>query len=275
MEGSHAAISAQLAQDVRRDASRSCHAIEAHHYEVQPQTVEAMLVIAADAISASRPGARGESLENYIKRLENLEQIASAKQGVEQVYALQAGREIRVMVKPTEVDDDDGRAPVPRDRPRDRGAARVPGPDQGDGHPRDAARSSSRSSRGSAALESATLAPLAARAHRFWYRESASLAAPRRSEPSSTARWTRPGYGDRVQLVKRYHVTTFGCQMNAHDSERIKGMLESLGLGEAVGAGRGRRARLQHVHDPREAGPAASPRTSRRRGRSRRPTPSG
>jgi ribonucrease Y len=82
------------------------HAIEAHHYEVQPQTVEAVLLISADAISASRPGARGESLESYIKRLEALEELAAAKKGVEKVYALQAGREIRVMVKPTEVDDD-------------------------------------------------------------------------------------------------------------------------------------------------------------------------
>jgi ribonuclease Y len=83
------------------------HAIEAHHYEVQPQTVEAVLVIAADAISASRPGARGESLEHYVKRLENLEGLAASKKGVERVYALQAGREIRVMVKPAELDDDE------------------------------------------------------------------------------------------------------------------------------------------------------------------------
>jgi ribonuclease Y len=82
------------------------HAIEAHHYEVQPQTVEAVLLISADAISASRPGARGESLEHYIKRLESLEQLAAAKPGVDKVYALQAGREIRVIVRPTEVDDD-------------------------------------------------------------------------------------------------------------------------------------------------------------------------
>ena len=82
------------------------HAIEAHHYEIQPQTVEAVLLIAADAISASRPGARGESLENYIKRLESLEELASSRPGIEKVYALQAGREIRVIVKPEEVDDD-------------------------------------------------------------------------------------------------------------------------------------------------------------------------
>ena len=105
VEGPHAAISAQLARKYG-ESPQVCHAIEAHHYEVQPDTVEAVLVIAADAISASRPGARGESLEHYIKRLENLERIASQKKGVERVFALQAGREIRVMVKPSEVDDD-------------------------------------------------------------------------------------------------------------------------------------------------------------------------
>jgi ribonucrease Y len=105
VEGSHALISAQQAKRYG-ESQHVVHAIEAHHYEVQPQTVEAVLVIAADAISASRPGARGESLENYIKRLESLEKIASMKKGVERVYALQAGREIRVIVKPTEVDDD-------------------------------------------------------------------------------------------------------------------------------------------------------------------------
>jgi ribonuclease Y len=105
VEGSHALISAQQAKRYG-ESQHVVHAIEAHHYEVQPQTVEAVLVIAADAISASRPGARGESLENYVKRLESLEKIASAKKGVERVYALQAGREIRVMVKPADVDDD-------------------------------------------------------------------------------------------------------------------------------------------------------------------------
>jgi ribonucrease Y len=105
VEGPHAAISAQLARKYG-ETPQVIHAIEAHHYEVQPESVEAILVISGDAISASRPGARGESLENYIKRLENLEKIASAKKGVERVFALQAGREIRVMVKPTEVDDD-------------------------------------------------------------------------------------------------------------------------------------------------------------------------
>jgi ribonucrease Y len=105
IEGSHAAISAQLARRYG-ETQHVVHAIEAHHYEVQPQTVEAVLVIAADAISASRPGARGESLEHYIKRLESLETLAAAKPGVDKVYALQAGREIRVIVSPTDVDDD-------------------------------------------------------------------------------------------------------------------------------------------------------------------------
>jgi ribonuclease Y len=105
VEGSHALISAQLARRYG-ESQGIVHAIEAHHYEIQPQTVEAVLLISADAISASRPGARGESLENYIKRLENLEELASKRPGVEKVYALQAGREIRVIVKPEEVDDD-------------------------------------------------------------------------------------------------------------------------------------------------------------------------
>ena len=105
VEGSHAQISTQLARRFG-EGPAVCHAIEAHHYEVQPQTVEAVLLIAADAISASRPGARGESLEHYIKRLEALESVAARHEGVEKVYALQAGREIRVIVKPKEVDDD-------------------------------------------------------------------------------------------------------------------------------------------------------------------------
>jgi ribonuclease Y len=105
VEGSHALISAQYAKRYG-ESQGIVHAIEAHHYEVQPQTVEAVLLIAADAISASRPGARGESLESYIKRLETLEEIAGNHPGVEKVYALQAGREIRVIVKPAEIDDD-------------------------------------------------------------------------------------------------------------------------------------------------------------------------
>ncbi len=105
VDGSHALVSAQLARR-HGESDGVVHAIEAHHYEVQPQTVEAVLLIAADAISASRPGARGESLEHYIKRLAALEEIAVSKPGVAKAYALQAGREIRVIVEPSEVDDD-------------------------------------------------------------------------------------------------------------------------------------------------------------------------
>jgi ribonuclease Y len=105
IEGSHAQISADFAKRYG-ESEAVVHAIAAHHYEVQPQTVEAVLVVAADAISGSRPGARGDTLENYIKRLEALEEIAARKNGVEKVYALQAGREIRVIVKPGEIDDD-------------------------------------------------------------------------------------------------------------------------------------------------------------------------
>jgi ribonuclease Y len=105
VEGSHARISGQLASRYG-ESQAVVHAIEAHHYEVEPQTVEAVLLIAADAISASRPGARGESLENYIRRLSALEELAASKEGVERVFALQAGREIRVIVEPAAVDDD-------------------------------------------------------------------------------------------------------------------------------------------------------------------------
>ena len=105
-EGAHALISARYARRYG-ETKGVVHAIEAHHYDVQPQTVESVLVIAADAASAARPGARGESLEAYIKRLEALEELAAAKSGVERVYALQAGREIRVIVKPEEIADDE------------------------------------------------------------------------------------------------------------------------------------------------------------------------
>ncbi len=104
VQGSHALIGAEIARRYG-EAGDVVHAIEAHHNEVEVRTVEAVLTQAADAISGGRPGARRESLEAYIKRLERLEQIALAQDGVEKVFAMQAGREIRVMVKPSDVDD--------------------------------------------------------------------------------------------------------------------------------------------------------------------------
>jgi len=104
VQGSHALIGAEIARKYG-EPEDVVHAIEAHHNEVEVRTVEAVLTQAADAISGSRPGARRESLEAYVKRLERLEQIARAQDGVEKVFAMQAGREIRVMVKPGDVDD--------------------------------------------------------------------------------------------------------------------------------------------------------------------------
>ena len=104
VEGSHALIGAEIARRYG-EPEDVVHAIEAHHNEVEVRTVEAVLTQAADSISGGRPGARRESLEMYVKRLERLEQIAAGHEGVEKVFAMQAGREIRVMVKPDNVDD--------------------------------------------------------------------------------------------------------------------------------------------------------------------------
>jgi ribonuclease Y len=104
VEGSHALVGAEIARRYG-EPEDVVHAIEAHHNEVEVRTVEAVLTQAADAISGGRPGARRESLEAYVKRLERLEQIAAAHEGVEKVFAMQAGREIRVMVLPDQVDD--------------------------------------------------------------------------------------------------------------------------------------------------------------------------
>ncbi len=102
--GSHALIGAEIARRFGEDAG-IVHAIEAHHNEVEPRTLTAILVQAADAVSAARPGARREALESYVRRLEHLEKIASSFDGVERVFAMQAGREIRVVVDPGTVDD--------------------------------------------------------------------------------------------------------------------------------------------------------------------------
>jgi ribonucrease Y len=104
VEGSHALIGAEIARKYG-EAEDVVHAIEAHHNEVEVRTVEAVLTQAADGISGGRPGARRESLEHYVQRLERIEEIAAGQVGVEKVFAMQAGREIRVMVKPEQIDD--------------------------------------------------------------------------------------------------------------------------------------------------------------------------
>ena len=104
VEGPHALVGGELARKYG-ESEAVIHAMQAHHNEVEPQTVEAVIVQAADALSGARPGARGESLELYVKRLRDLEELATNHPGVEKVYAMQAGREIRVIVAPDAVDD--------------------------------------------------------------------------------------------------------------------------------------------------------------------------
>ncbi len=104
VEGTHALIGAEIARRYKVKEAIA-HTIEAHHEEVEPRTVEAIIVMMADAVSGGRPGARRESLENYIKRLETLESIAKGYKGVESAFAIQAGREVRIIVKPEQIDD--------------------------------------------------------------------------------------------------------------------------------------------------------------------------
>ncbi len=104
-DGTHAEVGARLARRYG-ESEEIAHAIEAHHDEVEPHSVEAVVVQTADALSGARPGARGHTVEEYVNRLEQLEQLAAGHEGVEKVYAMQAGREMRVMVDPGEVDDE-------------------------------------------------------------------------------------------------------------------------------------------------------------------------
>lgn len=104
-EGPHVELGVKMARKYK-ESEEVIHCIEAHHGDIETETIEAVIVQAADAISAARPGARRESVENYIKRLESLEEIANSFEGIENSYAIQAGREIRVMVKPEEISED-------------------------------------------------------------------------------------------------------------------------------------------------------------------------
>ena len=104
VEGPHVQLGVDLAKKYK-ETPAVIHAIAAHHNDIEAQSVEAVLIQAADTISAARPGARRETLESYIKRLQKLEEIADSFEGVEKSYAIQAGREIRIMVKPDKIDD--------------------------------------------------------------------------------------------------------------------------------------------------------------------------
>ena len=105
IEGSHISIGVDIAKKYKENPA-IIHAIEAHHGDVEPKTPLAFIVMAADAISAARPGARRENIENYVKRLEKLEEVTKSFPGIANCFAIQAGREIRIMVKPEEVSED-------------------------------------------------------------------------------------------------------------------------------------------------------------------------
>ena len=136
IEGSHVQIGVDICRKYKEN-TQIIHAIEAHHGDVEPKTPLAFIIQAADAISAARPGARRENVESYVKRLENLEEISSSFEGVEQAFAVQAGREVRILVKPDVISDDQVILLARSIAKKDRGYAGLPRPDQGQRHPRE------------------------------------------------------------------------------------------------------------------------------------------
>ncbi len=139
MDGTHLQIGIDLLRKFG-ETEEVVHAMACHHGDYDPQTVEAVLVTAADALSAARPGARREVLETYVKRLEKLEEIAGAFKGVQKTFAIQAGREIRIIVDSGKIGDEQALWLSQGHRAQDRAGADLPGPDQGDRDPRDPIR---------------------------------------------------------------------------------------------------------------------------------------
>ena len=135
IEGSHVQIGVDICKKYRENP-QVIHAIEAHHGDVEPKTTLAFIIMAADAISAARPGARRENMESYIKRLETLEALCNGFEGVESSYAVQAGREVRILVQPDKVSDDQVDPAGTQCRQKDRERVGLPRPDQGQRHPR-------------------------------------------------------------------------------------------------------------------------------------------
>ena len=204
--GSHALIGAEIARRFGEDAA-IVHGIEAHHNEVEPRTLTAILVQAADTVSAARPGARREALEGYVRRLEKLERIASDFTGVDRVYAMQAGREVRVVVDPGTVDDLSANQLATADRPPARGGTAVSRPDRGHRDP---------------GVPGHGLRPLS----------TAGADAGDDTGETVTVGHARgaPQPGSHPVQGQGYFIRTFGCQMNEHDSERIAGLLEADGM---------------------------------------------
>ncbi len=200
VEGSHAIVGGEIARKYGESA-KIVNAIAAHHEEVKAETILAPLVDAADALSGARPGARREVLESYVKRLEDLERISNSFKGVEKSFAVQAGREIRIIVDPGADSRRPGGPPRPGRGAQDRAGDDLPGADQGDGHPRDAGERSG-AVNGCGSSFSATWSD--GRDDAAWRRPChRSSRASRSISSSPTARTPRAGKGHRPAQRRR------------------------------------------------------------------------